>query len=227
MDDRAEKFRRLGQRVLEMYDREPGSLELVGDMNYGAYGIRKFAVRGQDGLEKFLMSIHHPYGGNDIIEQKDSFESLLLWLEALRRDTDLVVQTPILSPSGEHLTEVSMDEETSVLVSLLEWVPGDVISDDDQLASLTPALMRDMGKVLAKIHIHASQWEPDRKIVRRESGIEQVAASLEDLRQVLPSGRIRQKDFATIEAACDKVCNHLSSIEKTSESWGLTHGDFH
>ncbi len=227
MIDRDKQFLNIAEKTLGQYSIGPVSLEKIGDMNYVDFQILKFAVKAKEDRAKFLLSIHYPHSDYDILRQKTSFESHHLWLEALNRDTDIQVQEPMRNPSGELLTSHSTGNTCNALCSLLHWVEGNLVSNDDKLAGLPSMRVHQMGEVLATIHRHAGRWTLPQEFIRPKFDAEDVTTSIEKLRQVVPTGRITESDFSVIEKAGQKTCAHLESIEKTNDTWGLVHGDFH
>jgi len=80
--------------------------------------------------------------------------SELSWLSALRRDTDLVVPEAIPTRSGRRFVRVG-SRQAAVPGVLFNWIGGRVVGD-----RVTPALVREAGAVLARLHDHADRFRP-------------------------------------------------------------------
>jgi len=103
------------------------------------------------GGEKFVLHITRPgnYGPEDV-------GSEMLWLDSLRRDTDLILPTPLRTRDGAFFTtqQVAAVPEARHAV-IFSWVPGKDLGD-----ALTPANYAATGELLARLHQHAVAWTP-------------------------------------------------------------------
>ena len=96
------------------------------------------------------------------IDYRTAINSHLLWIEALNRDTDLLVQRPVRSVSGDFFTDVESDNGQSFLVTLLRWVEGELVWDNygDELFVDLPS-----GILLHKCRIGPRQTPPAQQSV--------------------------------------------------------------
>ena len=72
-----------------------------------------FRVDTRDDNLKYLIKIHI---STSSIKTKDVIESELIWLEALARDSNLVIPTPIRNLKDELITEITRSTEMNWLV---------------------------------------------------------------------------------------------------------------
>ena len=78
----------------------------------------------------------------------------LLWLMALRRDTDLVVPKPVLAEDGSFVQKVNTRKiPEGRLVDLLHWMPGKPIGKQPSLK-----LSGQMGVFMAQLHAHTETF---------------------------------------------------------------------
>jgi Ser/Thr protein kinase RdoA (MazF antagonist) len=104
-------LRRLALRALEAYDlAEPRLKAIIHETN------TTFRVDAADG-SLYVLRIHAP-----LARTAAAVQSELLWLAAIRRDTDLTVPEPIPTRSGELLTIADAEgvPEPRVCVLLLD-----------------------------------------------------------------------------------------------------------
>ncbi len=80
--------------------------------------------------------------------------SELAWLDALRRETDLLVPEAIPTRSGRRLVRVGSGEAALPGV-LFNWIEGRIVGD-----RVSTTLVRDAGAVLARLHDHADRFKP-------------------------------------------------------------------
>lgn len=103
------------------------------------------------GGKKFVLRITRPgkYGQDDV-------RSEMMWLDALRRDTDLILPAPLRTRDGALFTTAQVDgvpEARHVVV--FSWVPGKDLGE-----VLTPANYAATGELLARLHQHTGDWSP-------------------------------------------------------------------
>ena len=72
--------------------------------------------------------------------------SELTWLDALCRDTDLIVPRPVRNRAGDWVTG---------RCTLLHWVPGRMQANRPRLVHFAR-----VGRTIAALHEHADRWEP-------------------------------------------------------------------
>ncbi|WP_405169751.1 phosphotransferase [Paenibacillus sp. FSL H8-0280] len=84
-----------------------------------------FQVQTNDDHQKFLIKIHI---STISIQSKGNITSELIWLEALVKDTNLVVPVPVRNLQGDLVTEISTDlSENTIMVTIHHWIHGSVL----------------------------------------------------------------------------------------------------
>jgi len=79
-----------------------------------------------------------------------------LWLNALRRETDIPAPEIIPSRSGEYVLPASRSGVPQIWnVSLMSWVPGRLLGH-----YLTECNLEKMGALFAALHQHGAAWAP-------------------------------------------------------------------
>jgi Ser/Thr protein kinase RdoA (MazF antagonist) len=150
--------------------------------------------------------------------------SELLWLEALSRDTDLVLQKPVRNRAGALVTEVPV-ENTALPVNctLLHWVDGQPYHRD--LESEETA--HQIGEILAKLHIHASRWAIPEDFRRPTRDIEYFKAVLRGIQPALEDGRVSPSDYAEYETSIALLTEMLQALDENRQTNGIMHADAH
>lgn len=80
--------------------------------------------------------------------------SELAWLAALEREADLLVPKPLATRAGRRIVQVGSGATARAAV-LFGWMPGRTVGD-----RVSPALAREAGSVLARLHEHADRFRP-------------------------------------------------------------------
>jgi len=80
----------------------------------------------------------------------------LQWIDALARDTDLVVAAPVRTITGDLVSSVhSPDLGRDLSVAVFSWLNGRDLGEAPTLEK-----MRAAGRAMATLHDHASTWRP-------------------------------------------------------------------
>lgn len=176
---------------------------------------------------RYLLRLHRP----------DEFslayiESEMAWLEALARDTDLCVPTPVRVPDGRLALEYANAEfpelggkpEGRRVCSLLRWVPGRLLKGEARRR----VHMRRLGGLMAQLHQHADAWSPPFELnVNRWDGPtlmgRREALGIEpDVWDELPT------DEFDLFAACEeRLTSAMQDLGQGPEVFGLILADLH
>jgi Ser/Thr protein kinase RdoA (MazF antagonist) len=174
----------------------------------------------------YLLRIHIPVTvamgshGQDV----QMLNSELVWLEALNRDTDLILQRPVRNLAGALVTQVETEDAlVSCNCTLLHWIKGQPYHRD--LESEQTAYQ--IGEIMAKLHAHASRWQLPEDFHRPRRDIEYFTGVLRGLHPALKDGRITSEDYAEFEKSIELVNDMLNPLNETRSNSGIMHADAH
>ncbi|MDM9381666.1 phosphotransferase [Chlorogloeopsis sp. ULAP01] len=189
----------------------------------GHSGSVTFCIKTQ--AEKFLLRIHRPVSTlqGDVWQRPQVIESELLWLAALRNDTEIIVQEPVKNLQGRWLTQVLADETVEVFYcSLLHWIDGNILN-----AQLTPQQAYQLGLLLARLHQHSSQWQLPQNFVRPAYDRNRLQAALSALYPAVLQELISAENYKTLSVAVCQVQGMIETLGQEQNIWGLIHADLH
>ena len=83
----------------------------------------------------------------------DSVRSELAWVNALRKDTDLLVPAALPADDGEFLLHFQLGERARRTI-MFEFVEGSNLTLDD----MRPEMLAQLGTISAKMHTHSRAW---------------------------------------------------------------------
>jgi len=148
------RIRRMAREALEAYRFTGARLRLIVDAGNITYRVK---AEGQPVVEEendlyeddcYLLRLHWP--GYQTVERSNSE---LEWLSALC-EAKLPVPMPVLTVDGEKSVEVSVPGVPRARrCSLLRWVKGRMAKK-----FVRPWHMKAIGKLIARLHNHASSW---------------------------------------------------------------------
>lgn len=177
---------------------------------------------------KFLLRIHHGIDTDDDLSQgfwqePSMIRSELLWLDALRRDTDLVVPEPIQNQDGQWVTELpSSAFEKTVWCTLLHWIDGQHLETDP-----TQEQVFQLGVLQAHLHQHAACWSQPSNFKRPTYDANYFYSSLRQLCSLRGQEIMSSGDYEVFQTAIEKVQQLMLDLERTPNTWGIVHADLH
>ncbi|MDP6514650.1 MAG: phosphotransferase [SAR202 cluster bacterium] len=184
-----------------------------------------FKVEGP-GLDAYLLRLHIPVTSAMGTHGADpgAVTSELQWLEALSQDTDLILQKPVRNRTGLLVTQVAVDNaDMPVNCTLLRWLEGQPYHRDLE----TPQTARQIGEILAKLHIHAEQWGTPEGFERPARDIEYFQRVLNNIQPALNDGRISPSDYSEFETSVALMIENLRSLDVSRQTHGIMHSDTH
>jgi Ser/Thr protein kinase RdoA (MazF antagonist) len=210
---RAMRLRRMALSALERYDLDVKRVRLITNDLNGIFRLDTFS--GQ----KYVLRVCLPQGGHSLEEVR----SEMMWLAALRRDTELGVPEPLTTRSGELVTTVQVEgvPEPRHCV-IFGWLPG-----PDLVDRLTLENVRKMGELAARLHAHAAAFQPPEGFqVKISDSVcpfgDPVVLFDDAYRELVPPGRRE-----LFQAAWDKVESTLERLYRDREGVRVVHHDLH
>lgn len=152
-----------------------------------------------------------------------AIRSEMMWLAALRRDTDLSVPQPLATREGDLVitAEAAGVPEPRHCV-VFSWVPGVNLAD-----RLTLENMAKLGELSAQLHNHADTFTPPEGfVVNRYDKVfyyqEPVLIFDDAYRALFPPDRRR-----VFERAVERVEEALGKLATSGDGMRVIHGDLH
>ena len=172
------RLRQLALRALERYPIEVARLRLLEHgfnttFRVDAVGGSKYALR-------IDVNRHKPIG---------ALLAEMAWLDAIARDLDIPVPAPLATRDGALFVREHFEPlDTELSIAVMTWLPG------KDLGAPTEAAVRELGRMAARLHDHATSWTPP-----AGADFPDVAAVLMDspnhLREEHPDVRAEHRDL--------------------------------
>jgi hypothetical protein len=155
------RARSVARAALDSFGFTDADLRLIvdaGNVLYRVKAVDPAPVKSGLYLENcYLLRLHWPGYQND-----GAVDSELKWLHALS-SAGLPVPQPVATTKGELSARVSVPGVPEARrCSLLRWVKGRMASK-----RVHPWHMKAIGRLMARLHNHASSWRPPSGFVRR------------------------------------------------------------
>jgi Ser/Thr protein kinase RdoA (MazF antagonist) len=94
--------------------------------------------------------------GVNSLRSLENVKAELAWLQALTRETDLIVPKPIATLNGKWIVSQDLDGvPRAIHCVLFEWLSGSDVLEED----LSSELVEHFGRITAQLHNHASSFK--------------------------------------------------------------------
>ncbi|MED5016620.1 phosphotransferase [Paenibacillus chibensis] len=195
--------------ALEQYDLQEREIAFIQVSEHVTYRIED--AEGKS----YLLRIHPGTAPSREIASE------MEWLSYLSKVHGLQVPTGVANRAGLSLTEVETERGRQWKVTVLHWIEGDHFEgqfSEDQI--------RQMGALMARMHQAASVFEAPEGFVRPiwdEAPFEQAVGRLKKHYR----SYLNEEEFHLYEQAAAKVTAHMSTLERTADTFGMIHADYH
>ncbi len=107
---------------------------------------------------RFLLRLHGPG-----YQTAATLHSESLWLQTLRQDAELPVPEPVVTREGQFCVAIRVPGVPSPrFCTLLRWMTG-----RHRYRNLSPPQVKQLGRLMARMHLHAQHWKPPAGFQRR------------------------------------------------------------
>ncbi len=149
----------------------------------------------------------------------------LYWLLDLKQHTNLIVPQPLSTPSGNFVQEITTPSIVEPFqVVLFHWLPGEIIA-----TNLAVDTARQIGKLMAELHIHAAAFELPTDSFRDTTdwrGMGHFTANLTSTALSRINGFLNQEQLELCEEAAKRVAVTINAVDD-QQNFGLIHNDLH
>lgn len=201
----ARRIRQIAREVIRRQDLCADRLELI------FHGENTtFRARNSDGAD-YLIRVHRPG-----YQTRRTIVSELEFLAALRRETELLVPTPV-GEGHQAVSRITVPGVEPRDAVAFEWIPGRFSS------RFTVTGMRRVGDFVARLHRFAENWTPS-------DGFERQFWNLEGLSGDNMGGGVEllpPEYRAVVEDTLDAASEVLDALGRERDVWGLIHSDLH
>ena len=207
--EKVDRYTQLARKALSAYGLDEVRLAYLGGPTDAT-----FEVTTGDPSRHYALRIHNPGRSRDALQRE------ILWLTALRRDTDLTVPEPILTMDGELVRKVSIAGVHGVRPCiLLRWVDGESLDSE-----LTPDHLRSVGGLLGGLHAHAEtfRWPEEITPPRRNATLMSEVLDEELLRT-----RYSEEQVDTFRRAIERIAVTMSTLRDGPDVAGIIHAELH
>lgn len=175
--------------------------------------------------EHFALRIHRKGYHSD-----QSLKSELQWMEALK-DFGIALPTVIPDRDGRSFARVSTTGiPDGRQVDLLAWVDGQHIGSGSNGLGNNPSNIcrtyKSVGRLMARMHNHATQWELPQGFKRHAWDVEGLVGENPLWGRFWELSDLTKRQQGLVLEAREAVCEQLLIIGKSKDHYSLIHADF-
>lgn len=214
-DDQVQRLEELAADVLTRYELADSRTQLLDGCNNNVVLRIDAVVNGSPGRFAFRI----PRRSH---RTASSVQSEIRWLDALSRDTDLVVPKPVPARDGSIIQAVKIPGFPELRhATLFCWVYGEFFYTD-----LTVDHLRQIGVFTACLHEHAKGFAKLKKLDSQRCDLSWLPTSLMSQLNDTPA-TLKESDRMAIVRATQQVLATFDEIETTAAEILFIHGDLH
>jgi Ser/Thr protein kinase RdoA (MazF antagonist) len=210
------RLRALAEHALTAYDIRPARIVPLAHAENSTFRVDtrrggRFVLR----IQRVTGTPFHPPRGLPEVRSE------LMWLSALRRETNLVVPEPVPTTEGSLVTVTETEGVPAPRICVLfRWTPGRFLD-----AGLTAKHLERVGGFIARLHDHAVRFVPPPGFERWhiEEISDEAAAYVADTVAKLGDPR----SVATVETLLELTQRSQRELGAGSDVFGLIHSDLH
>ncbi|WP_339289308.1 phosphotransferase [Paenibacillus sp. FSL E2-0201] len=183
-----------------------------------------FKVTNQLDNKKYLLRIHKPIseGFSGLQHTRDGLQSEMFFLREIDQKNILKVQRPVVNQKGQLVTEYSSERFGTSLATLLEWIEGFTLTqDEDNIEQIVYRL----GRNVASLHEFSRTLMP-LELHRPVYNVTKIDETLIELGKGADNGALNQEDYDVIRSVLLVVKEQLAELDARENSWGFIHADF-
>lgn len=206
--EQRKRIKELGRVALRAYGIDEADLRFCSD-------TENMVFRVNTAVSTYTLRISAPAfrPTNEILGE-------LHWLAALRQDTDLLVPEPVKTQDGRFIQEIDMDGVPGMRqVVLFHWIAGRPLR-----AYINRKNVRQMGRVMATLHQHASTFQLPVGVTRDPDDWRGMGRWPNYSAAV--TTYLTEEQLALCDAAAKKVGAIIDQAD-TTQNFGLIHKDLH
>jgi Ser/Thr protein kinase RdoA (MazF antagonist) len=207
------RMRRVALAALARYELPDGRLSFV------SHG-ENTTFRHDSAAGRHLVRVHRPHRHGNGVDSIAAVRSELVWLNAIRAQTDLSVPEALAAADGAVVVEATAAQQTRVC-SVLRWMDGRILE-----GSARPVHLRRLGEAMARLHHQADGWKPPPGFVRIRWDYETFFGNTMVYGDTAAAGCWALLP-AGVRTRFQSVASRMADLMPRVDDIGLIHADLH
>lgn len=212
---RQERYASLARACLAHYPATNGEVTFVAH-NAGI----TYRVDSMEGA--FLLKIAQATGDGLDRTRPDPLNSVFIWLDAIARETPLIVQNPVANGQGAFVTEVVFEDLSEPFYcSIQRWLEG------EHPRNPSPTQAFEIGRMTSVLHTHGSQWILGNALEAWQYDEGWLRENFQIFTKVKTLSILSKSEWMNVENAFERIIQVMQRLGKEPTVWGPIHSDLH
>ncbi|MGN0166106.1 MAG: phosphotransferase enzyme family protein [Lachnospiraceae bacterium] len=169
--------------------------------------------------KKYVLRVNRP-GYHSIEELK----SELVWMKALREDTDIFMADVIAGKNGQYLQQLDFPNTSeSYVCTLFSFLEGVGIRGMEQ--GRLVACQEEIGRISAMMHLHVMKWNPDNRLPRFSWDLEDLFGENCRWGDYSLNPFVSDEEKKILTEAVEIGIKRIKEYGKECDRYGLIHSD--
>lgn len=208
------------QCLLARYELTDARIRLHSDLNGAIFRVQDASLVRLGGNKAANGAVLRMYPPD--IQDVAVVEAEVQWLQALNRETTLLVPEPMPARDGSIIQQIySASLQQWFYCTLVSWLPGRFFD-----RGLTPRMFRQVGTVVGDLHRHAAQWARIAAPASNRQALVIDQSIWEDLIRT-PAPFLPRQAAEIMRRAAQRATCEIEAVGKSSDLYGFVHADLH
>ncbi|WP_052702757.1 phosphotransferase enzyme family protein [Paenibacillus beijingensis] len=216
ISDPLDFLNQIAQRAMLLYP--VSSRSTIRLLNYSENAT--YLIEDTETGDRAILRINRP--GYHI---KEELEAELIWMEAIRSHSSIVVPEPITGSNGElvQLVSAGHDGQDPYHCVMFTFLAGS--APDEENESRLEIQFAKLGEITAHLHNHTSMWKDSGQLSRPTWDYETMLGSKPKWGRWQDGLDMTPERVEVLKQAAGNVSQRLSRFGKTPDRFGLVHAD--
>lgn len=179
-----------------------------------------YLAEHKDGNDPTILRLNRPG-----YHTKKELEAELIWMEAIKAHTSIIVPEPIAGANGEFIQEITglKGNEQPYHCVMFSYLKGEI--PDEMNEHALPSHFENLGEITAQLHNHVRSWKGSKIICRPTWEYETMLGKKAKWGRWQEGLGITPQLISLFEKVSNTIYLRLNRFGKTPDRFGLIHAD--
>ncbi|MBN2045519.1 MAG: phosphotransferase [Anaerolineales bacterium] len=211
-------LKEVARQALQAYPLEVVEIELLRYILNAEFLVHARLESNPGNVQKYVLRVNAPN-----FNARAEIHSEMEWLNAIVRDTKLMVPVPVKTREGSWVQTV--DHPALGIFRhcvVFEYLPARAMEE-----TITPTKMEFLGAMIGLIHKHGANFNPPRGFIRKHWDLEGLRGEMLDVPITQALAALTEEERAVLKKAEKIVAEAMHQLGTGPKVYGLIHGDLH
>lgn len=210
-----ELFQQIADKAIEKYD---VPIKACARLMQFSENATYLIYEENSGQELGVLRISRP--GYHTIEE---LEAEIVWIQEIRKTTDLHVTKPITGKDGEYIQRIVAADSKEYFCIMTQYLTGITPDENDERA--VKKQFNQLGEITAKLHRQTQMWNGAKKLQRIHWSYDNMIGATPIWGKWQAAADLTQEMIKTLTQTSQVIKKRLEQFGRTKDNYGLIHAD--